>query len=155
MNSFSVQVALMCDFATQDAGGKPILVGVQYGDIRFDGEPKFFPPCFIHVVVVANSAKFSFSVKFLNPEDEDIFTVTSNFDSKDYPLRGESIIVNVQIPPIKFTSEGLHNLVVYDESGLEIYRRKYAVFCTTGDQFSAELSGSVSFNPKFQRKKVK
>lgn len=141
---FSVDFVCICEYATQDVTGRALLAGIFPGMIGFEREPSNWPQYFIVVSVVPRSKSFEFSIKFLDEKSKNLVTFDGKYDNPSDPDEKERIMFLAQIPPVKFTGAGKHELIVLNGKHT-IESRDFPVI--VGSQLPMQL-GSVQMSHK-------
>lgn len=141
---FSVDLICICEYANQDITGRALLAGIFPGMIGFEREPTTWPQYFIAVSIIPKLRSFQFSVKFLDYNAKNLVTFDGNYNNSVDPDEKERIMFLAQIPPVKFTGAGKHELSVMNEKKL-IESRAFPVI--VGNQLPMQL-GSVQMSHK-------
>ncbi|MCJ2078061.1 hypothetical protein MKK68_20840 [Methylobacterium sp. E-016] len=138
--AFTVDMMCICEYATQDVTGRAMLAGIFPGTIGFESQPTVWPQNFISIFISPKNKKFSFSIKLLDKDKHNIITFNGNYENAVEPDARERIVFMGQIPPVKFTGAGDHELVVMQGKHV-VETRTFPV--TIGSQLPMQL-GNIS-----------
>ena len=153
MPSFRVESLTVCDFVTQDQGGKSILVGVYSGEIRFLEPPSAWPPIFVSLVIdPLENKNFEFRLEFGKAKEGAVVRVTCEYISATEPPRDNRFVMNAQLPSVQFAGEGVYEFVVRDtrQKGKALF--KYSIPVKIGQLEQLHVDVNARFEVKRLRR---
>ncbi len=155
MAAFKPVSITYCDYVTQDANGRFILLGVAHEELRFPTQPSILPPIFLVVMIKPQAKQFRYAVDFDAPDGSRIMRLTASCEIEgEYPPR-HFISTNLQSPAIPFPGEGEYVAQIRDENMHVVFRQP--LYIAVGPTFQPKLNfeGSMELGEKYAQPTVK
>jgi hypothetical protein len=143
---FEIDSFALCDYATADAIGKTILVGVYNGQIRLSDQPSHWFPLVIHLAVSPKVKEFPFFVELIRPNGRKFLKMNASYRSMDTPEPHETFNLNIQLPPAPFTGVGDYKLQAKDQRGEVVFSSSFSVVVAPPLAKQIEINGQVEFD---------
>lgn len=145
-DSFQVESVSFCDYVTQDANGKQIMVGVYNGELRFGQIPQTWPTVHMSIVIDPKDENFRFTIQFDAPNEVSMLKINGTYSSPRKPPQENRLVLNIQMPPIPFTGAGIYTLKVIENGARLALSKKIPVNIGAVEQFLPNISLDVSIS---------
>lgn len=146
--SFEVVSLTIADYATQDAGGNGIQIGVRVGDLYVNAAPPTFPAWFAILVMRPKEQNFSFSLDVITPNRKEMLRVNCDCVADRMPNQETHLTSAIQFPPIPFPGFGEYLIRVKDGAGVVVFRHTLTFKLGVPDMPMMSVTAQATVNPE-------
>jgi Family of unknown function (DUF6941) len=143
---FTVDFAVLCDYAAIERTGKHILGGVYGAEINFSSEPPTWPPMWLFVALQPIARKFDFEIRLVRPDDRLLIAFTGSYESSENPSATARLTVPIQLAYVRFTGAGMYRIQVSETGKQPTFKRSIEVRVGEPTSAAATLRGTVLFD---------
>jgi hypothetical protein len=149
--SFDVVSITIADYATQDAGGNGVHVGVRVGDLYVASTPPTFPAWFAVLVLRPKQQNFNFSLDVIAPNRKEMLRINCDCIADRVPNQETHLTSAIQFPAIPFPGFGDYVIRVKDGAGAVVHRHILTFKLGVPDLPIMNVNATATVNPEFTR----
>jgi hypothetical protein len=119
---FEIDYIVLCDYSSFTTQNKVINAGIYSSELHFATLPSVWVPLSIVTSLIPKQDKFDFSIKFVRPDGKALIEASGTFEAQSPLVGTERAVLNLQLPPVKFTGVGTYRIEV-QSGGTTIFSR--------------------------------